>query len=286
MSLVGNDRQHWGSRLRITIAWARIVARDEIDCGCSMVGEIVIPARLASTRLPEKLLLAETGYSVLEHTYRACQKAKSPSGITVAVDHERIKACVEGFGGRAQMTDIHAQSGTDRVAEVARSRPDVDIFINVQGDEPEIAGDSIDLVMKLLVANPDADVATLATPIRSRENLEDPACVKVVCGHDGAALYFSRSVVPHPRNWDDQLLHTNPANFHQHLGIYAYRREFLMKLGTLAPSNLEQIEKLEQLRFLQAGCRIIVGVVPQSPRGIDTRDDYEAFKRRCMEKTA
>lgn len=251
-----------------------------------MIGEIVIPARLASTRLPEKLLLSETGRTVLEHTYRACQTAVRPQGITVAVDHERLFANVKSFGGLAQMTDPNAQSGTDRVSEVARSREDVDIFINVQGDEPEIAGSSIDAVMQLLESDPTADVATLATPIRSKTDLEDPACVKVVKGHDGAALYFSRSVVPHPRTWEDGLLYKEPAQFLQHLGIYAYRRDFLMRLGGLPPSDLEQIEKLEQLRFLQAGCRILVGMVARSPRGIDTRDDYENFKARWREKTS
>lgn len=251
-----------------------------------MIGEIVIPARLASTRLPEKLLLSETGRTVLEHTYRACQTALRPRGITVAVDDERLFANVRLFGGHAQMTDPNAQSGTDRVAEVARSREDVDIFINVQGDEPEIAGSSIDAVMQLLESDPTADVATLATPIRLKSDLEDPACVKVVRGHDGAALYFSRSVVPHPRTWEDGLLHKEPAPFLQHLGIYAYRRDFLMRLGELPLSDLEQIEKLEQLRFLQAGCRILVGIVDRSPRGIDTRDDYENFKARWREKTS
>ncbi|MFY8202582.1 MAG: 3-deoxy-manno-octulosonate cytidylyltransferase [Pirellula staleyi] len=251
-----------------------------------MIGEIVIPARLASTRLPEKLLLSETGRTVLEHTYRACQTAIRPRGITVAVDHERLFANVKSFGGRAQMTDPNAQSGTDRVSEVARSRADVDIFINVQGDEPEIAGSSIDAVMQLLESDPTADVATLATPIRRKTDLEDPACVKVVKGHDGAALYFSRSVVPHPRTWEDSLLHKEPAPFLQHLGIYAYRRDFLQRLGDLPLSELEQIEKLEQLRFLQAGCRILVGIVDRSPRGIDTRDDYENFKARWREKTS
>lgn len=251
-----------------------------------MIGEIVIPARLASTRLPEKLLLSETGMTVLEHTYRACQTAIRTRGITVAVDHERLFANVKSFGGRAQMTDPNAQSGTDRVSEVARSREDVDIFINVQGDEPEIAGSSIDAVLQLLESDPTADVATLATPIRSKTELEDPACVKVVKGHDGAALYFSRSVVPHPRTWEAGLLNKEPAQFLQHLGIYAYRRDFLKRLGELPPSDLEQIEKLEQLRFLQAGCRILVGIVARSPRGIDTREDYENFKARWREKTS
>lgn len=245
-----------------------------------MIGEIVIPARLASTRLPEKLLLCETGRTVLEHTYFACQNAKLPKGITVAVDHRQLFEVVQKFGGLAVMTDVNAQSGTDRIAEVAHARPEVDVFINVQGDEPEIEGSSIDKVMELLQNNPMADVATLATPIRSKSDLEDPACVKVVCGHDGMALYFSRSVIPHPRSWDDSLLHAQPPSFLQHLGIYAYRRDFLLRLAELPWSPLEQIEKLEQLRFLQAGRRIVVGVVDKSPRGIDTREDYEAFKLR------
>lgn len=245
-----------------------------------MIGEIVIPARLASTRLPEKLLLSETGKTVLEHTYLACQKAKVPKGITVAVDHLHLFQAVQKFGGHAVMTDVNAASGTDRIAEVARSRPDVDVFINVQGDEPEIAGDAIDKVMTLLKDHPNADVATLATPIRSKADLEDPACVKVVCCHAGMALYFSRSVIPFPRSWDDMLLQTEPACFLQHLGIYAYRRDFLLRLAELPESPLEQIEKLEQLRFLQAGRKVVVGVVDRSHRGIDTRADYDAFKLR------
>jgi 3-deoxy-manno-octulosonate cytidylyltransferase (CMP-KDO synthetase) len=247
-----------------------------------MIGEIVIPARLASTRLPEKLLLCETGKSVLEHTYRACQTAARPRRITVAVDHEKLFATVQAFGGHALFTDVNAQSGTDRVAEVARARPDVDVFINVQGDEPEIAGSSIDAVMQLLESDPNAQVATLATPIRTRQDLEDPACVKVVRSLDGVALYFSRSVIPHARTWDDGLLTREPAVYLQHLGIYAYRREFLLRLDQLGASELEQVEKLEQLRFLQSGCRIRVGVVAKSPRGIDTREDYDNFKKRCV----
>ncbi len=249
-----------------------------------MIGEIVIPARLGSTRLPEKLLLSETGRTVLEHTYLACQTAMRPIGITVAVDHSRLFDAVRQFGGHAQLTNVNAQSGTDRVAEVARSRPDVDLFINVQGDEPEIAGASIDAVMHLLESNPSVQVATLATPIRNRKDLEDPACVKVVRAADGAALYFSRSIIPHPRTWDERLLNQEPAIFLKHLGIYAYRREFLLRLDELAASELEQVEKLEQLRFLQSGCRLLVGVVPTSPRGIDTREDYESFKARVMMK--
>jgi 3-deoxy-manno-octulosonate cytidylyltransferase (CMP-KDO synthetase) len=250
-----------------------------------MIGHIVIPARLASTRLPEKLLLNETGQTVLQHTYEACTRAKLTQGIVVAVDHEKTLEVVRSFGGHFMMTDPDAQSGTDRVAEVARSMPEVDAFVNVQGDEPEIAAESIDLVMQMLINNPWASVATLATPIRSRANLEDPACVKVVLGHDASALYFSRSPIPHPRQWDDALLTMTPAPFLQHIGIYGYKRDFLSKLGRLAPSPLESIEKLEQLRFLQSGHRMVVGLVPQSHRGIDTRADYDAFLRRWAEKS-
>jgi 3-deoxy-manno-octulosonate cytidylyltransferase (CMP-KDO synthetase) len=240
---------------------------------------IVIPARLASTRLPEKLLLRETGKSVLQHTHQAAQAARLPSQIIVAVDHVRLFDEVESFGGHAMMTDPNAASGTDRIAEVAR-QVDADIFVNVQGDEPEIAGEAIDQLIQLLSADPTASVATLATPIRTRANLEDPACVKVVFGTNGQALYFSRSVIPHPREWNDAMLDANPPLFHQHLGIYAYRREFLLNLGQLAASNLETTEKLEQLRFLQNGYKIQVGVVQHATRGIDTLADYQAFVRR------
>ena len=251
-----------------------------------MIGRIVIPARLASTRLPEKLLLAETGRTVLEHTYRSCQRAALPSGITIAVDDARTFDVVRRFGGDAMMTDVNAQSGTDRIAEVAVAHPEVDLFVNVQGDEPEIAGEAIDHVMQLLIANPTASVATLATPIRTKENLNDPGCVKVVLGHDGSALYFSRSPIPHPRQWEPSMLERTPPLFLQHIGIYAYRRTFLMDLVAIPASDAEQTEKLEQLRFLQAGHRIVVGIVESSHRGIDTRADYDAFRERWREKTS
>jgi 3-deoxy-manno-octulosonate cytidylyltransferase (CMP-KDO synthetase) len=245
-----------------------------------MIAEIVIPARLASTRLPEKLLLADTGLTVLEHTFRSAARAKLATGITIAVDHPRLASIAEGFGAKVQITDPNAQSGTDRVAEVARERDDVSIFVNVQGDEPEIEGSAIDSVIQLLQRQPMAAVATLATPIRSRSHLEDPACVKVVRDSHGYALYFSRSVIPHPRTWEESLLKADPPHFLQHIGIYAYRREFLLQLPQLPRSPLEHLEKLEQLRFLQAGHRIVVGIVDHAARGIDTQEDYEAFKLR------
>ncbi len=241
---------------------------------------IVIPARLASTRLPEKLLLRETGKTVLQHTYEAALCARRPGGITIAVDNERLQREVASFGGECVLTDPSLASGTDRVAAVAAQMPDVDIFVNVQGDEPELSAEAIDLVTELLESRPEAQVATLAAPIRLRERLDDPACVKVVRDHHQRALYFSRSPIPHARSWDATLLESNPPLFLQHIGLYAYRRDFLMQLSSLPTSPLEQIEKLEQLRFLQAGCQVLVGLIEHAPKGIDTPNDYRCFVQR------
>ncbi|WP_145087771.1 3-deoxy-manno-octulosonate cytidylyltransferase [Aureliella helgolandensis] len=242
--------------------------------------QIVIPARLASTRLPQKLLLRETGKPVLQHTFEAAGLAHRPSGITVAVDCPELAAAVTGFGGSSVMTDPLLPSGTDRVATVARQMPDVEIFVNVQGDEPEITGQAIDLVIEMLEKNPSAQVATLAAPIRERDRLEDPACVKVVRAGDGRALYFSRSPIPHARSWDDSMMQHEPPLFLQHIGIYAYRRDFLLTLNELPESQLEPVEKLEQLRFLEAGATIMVGLINHALKGIDTPADYRAFVQR------
>ena len=241
---------------------------------------VVIPARLASTRLERKLLLRETGQSLIQHTYEAAARAKRPSGVCVATDHPDIFHEVGSFGGEARMTSPDAPSGTDRVAEVVRQMPDVDIVVNLQGDEPELSGDAIDLAVGLLEQNPEAAMSTLATPIRSRRQLEDPACVKVVFDARGRAMYFSRSVIPHPRQWDNRLLAANPPLFHQHVGLYAYRREFLLRLAAMPQSGLETTEKLEQLRVLEAGYPIVVGVVDEPTFGIDTPEDYRAFVER------
>ena len=242
---------------------------------------IVIPARLESTRLPRKLLLCETGKTLIQHTYEAACRAKLPRGVRVAADHEEIAAVVRTFNGHVEMTDPNAPSGTDRVAEVARHLTDADVIVNVQGDEPEIAGSAIDLAIRLLESDPTAVMSTLATPIRSRGQLNDPACVKVVFDANQRALYFSRSPIPHARQWDDALLYGEPPHFYQHVGLYAYRREFLLKLAEMKPSSLEQIERLEQLRVLEAGHQILVGVIDEPTIGIDTPEDYRAFVSRA-----
>jgi 3-deoxy-manno-octulosonate cytidylyltransferase (CMP-KDO synthetase) len=242
---------------------------------------IVIPARLASTRLPRKLLLCETGKPLIQHTYEAARRAVRPAGVLVAADHEEIAAAVRQFGGQVVLTDPAATCGTDRVAEVARSRPDVDIFVNLQGDEPEVSGPAIDRVIELLECHPQADMATLATPIRRREQWQDPACVKVVCNALGEALYFSRSPIPYPRSWDDALLTREPPCFLQHVGLYAYRRDFLLEIAQLPSSPLEELEKLEQLRVLSAARKILVSVIDEPTVGIDTWDDYRSFVSRA-----
>jgi 3-deoxy-manno-octulosonate cytidylyltransferase (CMP-KDO synthetase) len=235
---------------------------------------VIIPARHASSRLPGKPLLRATGKYLVQHVYeRACQSAADL--VLVATDDQRILDAVHGFGGRAVLTRDDHPSGTDRVAEVARGL-DADIIINLQGDEPLIEARTLDLLPGLLRQDPAADVATLAVPIRSLEQWHDPACVKVVRDAGGRALYFSRSPIPFVRDARPDFA-AQPACFLQHLGLYAYRRAFLLELAALPPEPLEQLEKLEQLRVLAVGRRIVVGLVEHAARGVDTPADYERF---------
>lgn len=243
---------------------------------------IVIPARYASTRLEKKMLLAETGKPLIQHTYEAASGSKLGQRVIVATDHMEIMEAVTRFGGEAFMTDPNAQSGTDRIAEVVKTFPEAELIVNVQGDEPDIAPEAIDLAIEILRNDQDAVMSTLATPIRSREQLEDPAAVKVVMDQKGNALYFSRSPIPYPRNVE-LIRYDDPAPTHfLHLGLYVYRRDFLLSIPQLHPSATEKIESLEQLRVLDNGYRIKVGVIPQASGGIDTAKDYEAFVRRHL----
>ena len=245
----------------------------------------IIPARLESSRLPKKLLLSETGKPLIQHTYEAACRATLSTDVIVATVHMSIASAVRKFGGDATLTDPAATSGTDRVAEVAQSLEDVEIVVNVQGDEPELSGEAIDLSIEMLQQDPQAVMSTLATPIRSPQQLEDPACVKVVLDQRGRALYFSRSAIPFVRDGaETQFQNVRPA-FLQHIGLYAYRRDFLLEFAKLPPSPLEMLEKLEQLRVLSAGHRIAVGVVQESSIGIDTPDDYRAFVQRERQRT-
>jgi 3-deoxy-manno-octulosonate cytidylyltransferase (CMP-KDO synthetase) len=236
---------------------------------------IIIPARYASKRLPGKPLLRATGKYLVQHVYeRACQ-AKRASTVIVATDDPRIVAAVESFGGNVALTRRDHPCGTDRVAEVARQL-DADIIVNLQGDEPMIDPASLDLLPSLLRSDPGADMATLAVPIRSAAQWQNPNCVKVVCDAEGRALYFSRSPIPYVRDGKPNFEATPPL-FLQHLGLYAYRRPFLTSLSQLPLEPLEELEKLEQLRVLALGRTIQVGIVRQTSIGVDTREDYERF---------
>jgi 3-deoxy-manno-octulosonate cytidylyltransferase (CMP-KDO synthetase) len=184
---------------------------------------------------------------------------------------------VESFGGRAVMTSSEHASGTERVAEVAHGL-DADLIVNLQGDEPLIEPSAIELLPALLHRAPEAAMATLAVPLTSVERWQNPNCTKVVCDDRGRALYFSRSPIPYVR--DDQPDFTaRPPQFLQHLGVYAYRRAFLLRLASLEPAALEQLEKLEQLRALALGRSIQVGIVAHSSPGVDTYEDYQEFVR-------
>jgi 3-deoxy-manno-octulosonate cytidylyltransferase (CMP-KDO synthetase) len=246
----------------------------------------VIPARLQSSRLPRKLLLAETGKPLIQYTWEQARRAKSLAGVIVATDSEEIARVVRGFDGHVEMTGEHP-SGTDRIAEVVRrSCRDAQIIVNIQGDEPEIDPQHIDLLVKTLAEHPGVEMSTLATPITSRRELDDHSCNKVVCADDGRALYFSRATIPFVRDaiWDE-LLQTN-SPWLLHLGLYAYRVEFLLKLTKLPPSRLERLEKLEQLRVLEMGANIQVAVVEQRSVGIDTPEDYARFVERMRSRAA
>ena len=236
---------------------------------------IIIPARYASTRLPAKALLRETGKYLVQHVYEQACRVPNIETVIVATDDTRILAAVESFGGRAMMTRKEHPSGTDRIAEVALSL-DVDLVINLQGDEPLIDSGSLDLLANLLRNDPNAEMATLAIPVASEEIYHNPNCVKVVCGEGGRALYFSRSPIPHVRDGKPDLA-AKPPLFLHHLGLYAYRRTALLALSSLPPHPLEQLEKLEQLRAIGHGWTIRVGVIAHAGRGVDTPADYERF---------
>jgi 3-deoxy-manno-octulosonate cytidylyltransferase (CMP-KDO synthetase) len=242
---------------------------------------IVIPARYASSRLPAKPLLKETGKYLIQHVYERASETQCAAEVIVATDDERIFDAVREFGGRAVMTRADHASGTDRIAEVAAHLP-CDVIINLQGDEPQIEPATLDQLADLLANDSGLDMATLATPIVDREVYLSPNVVKVVCDDRGRALYFSRSPIPMVR--DGELdFSALPPRFLQHLGVYAYRRDFLLRIAATPPHPLELCEKLEQLRVLGVGGKIRVGLVARAHRGVDTADDYAAFVRSYRE---
>jgi 3-deoxy-manno-octulosonate cytidylyltransferase (CMP-KDO synthetase) len=234
---------------------------------------VLIPARRASTRLPEKLLLAETGKPLLAHTCERAAQAFGAAAVTVCADDGALVRAAEGAGVRGRMTRADHQSGTDRIAEVAAGL-DAAVVVNVQGDEPELEPAHIRLVASLLERHAWAGMATLATPAGEAEQ-RNPNAVKVILGRGERALYFTRSGAPYDRDRGAPA-----ADCHRHLGIYAYRREVLLGYGKLPPSRLEALEKLEQLRAVEAGIGMACALVDHPAPGVDTRADYDAFLDR------
>ncbi len=236
----------------------------------------VIPARLGSTRLPEKALLRESGKYLVQHVWERVRSARTIVRVIVATDHERIAAAVRSFGGEVAMTSPAHPSGTDRVAEVARTiAAEGALVVNVQGDEPEIDGADLDLLVDALAADHDCPIATLATPFRKDAEAASASAVKVVVDAAGRALYFSRSLIPHGAAVGAAL---PPA---KHRGVYAFRREALLAAAALPVAALEQQERLEQLRWLHHGMRIRVVATPRDGIGIDTPEDYRQFLQRA-----
>ncbi|HEY3243109.1 MAG TPA: 3-deoxy-manno-octulosonate cytidylyltransferase [Phycisphaerae bacterium] len=243
----------------------------------------VIPARFGAVRFAGKPLARQTGKYLVQHVYENARRARSLARVIVATDDPRISDAVQSFGGEVMMTRADHPSGTDRVAEVA-ARCDAELVLNVQGDEPEMEPEAIDRLVALMREDTDFPMGTLACPFAALATLRggpvdphDPNTVKVVVDGRGRALYFSRSLIPYPR---DTSATGNAAGPLLHLGIYAYRRDFLLKLAKMPLTPLEKIEKLEQLRVLESGYDIKVGIVSRASVGIDTPEDYAAFIQR------
>ncbi len=242
-----------------------------------------IPARYGSTRFPAKVLAKDTGKFLIQHTYECACLAKLPEKVIIAADDERVVAAAQYFGAVCIMTSPDCPSGTDRIAE-AVADIDVDIVVNIQADEPEIDPANIDKVAQLLIDNPDAPMATLAADFQNAAQISDPNIVKVVVTSIEVqrAIYFSRSAIPYDRNKSGV---GNVKNYLRHLGIYAYRKDFLLKITKLPQTPLEKVEKLEQLRAIENGFGILVAKVKHTCDGIDTPQQYAEFVKRYKKTT-
>ena len=233
----------------------------------------VIPARFASTRFPEKALADIAGKSMIERVYLQTKKAKSLSKVIVATDHQKIENHVRAFGGDVVMTSESHVSGTDRCFEVlSKQKESFDYVINIQGDEPFIAPEQIDLLASLLDGM--TQLATLVKVIENTEDLLSPNVVKAVVSERKEALYFSRSAVPHMRNIPQNEWITKHS-FYKHIGMYAYRTDVLEQVSKLKPSELEKAESLEQLRWLENGFKIKTAETKLETIGIDTPEDLQ-----------
>ena len=242
-----------------------------------MTAAVVIPARYASTRFPAKIIAAETGRPLVQHVVDQVRKCQRVREIIVAVDDPRIADALRPFGTHCLMTSPTHTCGTDRIAEVARTLND-DIIVNVQGDEPEIEPDIIDDLIARLQSTDD-DMATAATPFPAGADPANPNLVKCITTQAGHAIYFSRSPIPYHRDPLPPVRASAPLHY-LHLGIYAYRRQFLLEYASWQPTPLEQAEKLEQLRALEHGRKLFVLKVDRATHGIDTPEQYAEFVHR------
>lgn len=235
----------------------------------------VIPVRLGSTRLPEKPLQEVQGKLLVQRVYEQALQVKRLQRLIIACDDRKIKKACEKFGAKVMMTSRKCRSGTERVAEVARVIRG-DVFINIQGDEPLISPRTIEQVAALF-RDRHVQMGTAIYKITEGHQLSDPAVVKVITGLAGQALYFSRSLVPYPRCREEKI------HFYKHIGLYGYRRPFLLKLAKMKPTPLEKIESLEQLRVLEYGFTIKTVITPYDSVGVDTPEDLEKVRQLVKE---
>jgi 3-deoxy-manno-octulosonate cytidylyltransferase (CMP-KDO synthetase) len=237
----------------------------------------VIPARYASERLPGKPLALIAGRPMIQHVWERARRAALVEEVIIATDDERIAAAVRGFGGAVAMTPADLRSGTDRIAVVAQTLKDAEIIVNVQGDEPLIASAMIDEAVRPLLQDPLLVASTLVQRINSSEDLANPSIPKVVLNGKGDCLYFSRSPIPFARD-------AGPAGwlgegpYYKHVGLYVFRREFLLRYAALPQTPLEKAEKLEQLRILEHGYVIRAVITEHESFSVDTADDLKKVR--------
>ncbi len=235
---------------------------------------VVIPARFGSTRLPGKPLVTLAGKPMVQHVYERSKKAQTVHRVLVATDDQRIIDAVTAFGGEARMTRTDHRTGTERIAEVAAHEAG-DVFVNVQGDEPLIDPVAIDTAVAALLQDPPAQIATIATPIRHTGDIMDPNVVKTVLDFDENALYFSRAPIPWIRD-TQQKVH---VKYWKHLGLYVFQRDALLEYPTLPQGELERIEQLEQLRWMENGWKIRVAEVEHDAVSVDVPEDITRVER-------
>ncbi len=246
----------------------------------------VIPARFAATRFPGKPLALIAGKPMIQHVWERARSASHLDDVIVATDDARIVDAVQGFGGKAVMTDPSHRSGTDRIAEVAR-QVEGQVFLNIQGDEPLVHPEPLDAIAQFLLAHRGVPMATVMTPITRIEDIASPHVVKVVCDQDDYALYFSRAPIPAIRDAATTPQAALSAEVYwKHLGLYGYQRDFLLRFPHLPPTPLEQLEQLEQLRALQQGFRIKVLPTPHDTVAVDTPEDVAKVERAMAQLDA